>query len=158
MRKKILIMAGGTGGHVFPGLAVAKYLSDRDWDVLWLGTKERMEARLVPQHGFEIAFIDIQGVRRNGLLRKLLAPFKIIRAVAQARRIVRDFKPDVVLGMGGYASGPGGVAAWLSHVPLVLHEQNAAAGLTNRILANFATVVCLGFPNNLAYKKSNVVA
>lgn len=157
MRKKILIMAGGTGGHVFPGLAVAKYLSDRDWDVLWLGTKERMEARLVPQHGFEIAFIDIQGVRRNGLLRKLLAPFKIIRAVAQARRIVRDFKPDVVLGMGGYASGPGGVAAWLSHVPLVLHEQNAAAGLTNRILANFATVVCLGFPNNLAYKKSNVV-
>ncbi|MBO6069589.1 MAG: glycosyltransferase, partial [Succinivibrionaceae bacterium] len=103
MRKKILIMAGGTGGHVFPGLAVAKYLSDRDWDVLWLGTKERMEARLVPQHGFEIAFIDIQGVRRNGLLRKLLAPFKIIRAVAQARRIVRDFKPDVVLGMGGYA-------------------------------------------------------
>lgn len=157
MRKKILVMAGGTGGHVFPGLAVAKYLNDRDWDVLWLGTRERMEAQLVPKHGFEISFIDIQGIRRNGLVRKLLAPFKILKAVIQAHKIIREFKPDVVLGMGGYASGPGGMAAWLNHIPLVLHEQNAAAGLTNKILANFASVVCLGFPNKLAHKKSNVV-
>lgn len=156
--KKILIMAGGTGGHVFPGLAVAKELTkNNEFEVLWLGTRERMEARLVPQHGFDIAYIDIQGVRRNGMARKLLAPFKILKAIGQARKVIKEFKPDVVLGMGGYASGPGGIAAWLSHIPLVLHEQNAAAGLTNRILANFATVVCLGFPNNLARKKSDVV-
>lgn len=102
--KRILVMAGGTGGHVFPALAVAKYLSQQGWQVRWLGTAERMEARLVPQHGFDIDFIDIKGVRGNGVIRKLAAPFKILRSIAQAREVIQEFKPDVVLGMGGFAS------------------------------------------------------
>lgn len=154
--KKILIMAGGTGGHVFPGLAVAKELTKNDeFEVLWLGTKERMEAQLVPKYGFNIEFIKIQGIRRNGLLRKLLAPFKILRAVCEAISVIRKFKPDVVLGMGGYASGPGGLAARILGVPLVLHEQNAAPGLTNRLLSKIATKILLGFPN--AFKGQKVL-
>lgn len=145
MTKKLLVMAGGTGGHVFPGLAVAEYLQDRGWKILWLGTRERMESQLVPKYGFDIAYIKVSGVRRNGLIRKMSSPFMVTRAVMQARKIIKDFKPDVVLGMGGYASGPGGMAAWFSGIPLVLHEQNAAAGLTNRILSHFAKRICLGF-------------
>ena len=140
--KKILVMAGGTGGHVFPGLAVAKELSEKhNFEVLWLGTKERMEADLVPAHGFKIEFIKISGLRRNGLLRKLGAPFTILRAVFEALKVIRKFKPDVVLGMGGYASGPGGIAAKLCGIPLVLHEQNASPGITNRILSKIADKV-----------------
>lgn len=155
---RILVMAGGTGGHVFPGLAVAKKLQSQGWEVLWLGTAERMEAQLVPKHGFEIAFIDIKGVRGNGIARKLAAPFKLLNAVRQARSIIQRFKPDVVLGMGGYASGPGGIAAWLSGIPLVLHEQNAAAGMTNRYLAKVAAKVMLAFPGALPDKgKTQVV-
>lgn len=156
--KKILIMAGGTGGHVFPGLAVAKELtSNGEFEVLWLGTKERMEAKLVPQYGFNISFINIQGLRRNGLIRKLLSPFKIFRAILAARKVINNFKPDVVLGLGGYASGPGGVAAYLQGVPLVLHEQNAAPGLTNRILSKLANQVLLGFPNAIDSAKAKYV-
>ncbi len=136
--KRLLVMAGGTGGHVFPALAVARQLREQGWQVLWLGTAERMEARLVPQHGFEIQFIDIKGLRGNGLKRKLLAPWQITKAIWQAWQIQRQFKPDVVLGMGGYAAGPGGIAAWLRGTPLVLHEQNAVAGVTNKLLARFA--------------------
>lgn len=153
MQKKILIMAGGTGGHVFPGLAVARYLADRGWQVLWLGTRERMESRLVPEHGFEISYIKVSGVRRNGLMRKLTAPFMILKAIWQANRVVRDFGPSVVLGMGGYASGPGGIAAWLNRIPVILHEQNAAAGLTNRVLSHFASRICMGFAG--AFKRDN---
>ncbi|MBY5992120.1 undecaprenyldiphospho-muramoylpentapeptide beta-N-acetylglucosaminyltransferase [Ferrimonas balearica] len=142
---RLLVMAGGTGGHVFPALAVARRLRQQGWEVLWLGTAERMEARLVPQHGFAIRFIDIKGVRGNGLVRKLKAPFQILKAIGQARAIQAEFKPDVVLGMGGYASGPGGIAAWLRRTPLVLHEQNAVAGATNKILARFARRVLVAF-------------
>ncbi|GAA4900540.1 undecaprenyldiphospho-muramoylpentapeptide beta-N-acetylglucosaminyltransferase [Ferrimonas pelagia] len=143
--KRLLVMAGGTGGHVFPALAVARRLREQGWEVLWLGTEERMEARLVPQHGFEIRFIDIKGVRGNGVLRKLKAPLQIFKAIGQALTIQREFKPDVVLGMGGYAAGPGGIAAWLRRTPLVLHEQNAVAGATNKILARFASKVLVAF-------------
>ncbi|WP_298443234.1 undecaprenyldiphospho-muramoylpentapeptide beta-N-acetylglucosaminyltransferase [uncultured Ferrimonas sp.] len=143
--KRLLVMAGGTGGHVFPALAVARELRQQGWQIQWLGTAERMEARLVPQHGFEIQFIDIKGLRGNGMLRKLMAPWQISKAVWQALKIQRQFKPDVVLGMGGYASGPGGIAAWLRRTPLVLHEQNAVAGATNKILAKFASKVLVAF-------------
>lgn len=145
MSRKIVIMAGGTGGHVFPGLAVAHRLQTDDWQVHWLGTPDRMEAELVPAHGFPIEFINIRGLRNHGLVRKLLAPFQIIKAILQALVILRRIKPDVVLGMGGYAAGPGGVAAKLLGIPLVLHEQNAAAGLTNRLLAKIASRILMGF-------------
>jgi len=155
--KRILIMAGGTGGHVFPGLAVAKLLQHNGWQVHWLGTSQRMEAQLVPQHGFEISFIDVQGVRGNGLLRLLKAPFKLAKAVLQARKVLKDFKPDVVLGMGGFASGPGGLAARTLGVPLVLHEQNAVAGVTNKILAKFASKVMVAFESALPEVTKQVV-
>ena len=156
--KKILIMAGGTGGHVFPGLAVAKELTkNNEFEVLWLGTRERMEARLVPQHGFKIEFIKIKGLRRNGLLRKIVSPFLVARAVYEALGIIRKFKPDVVLGLGGYASGPGGIAAKILGIPLILHEQNASPGVTNRILSKFADVVLLGFPGALTGKRTEYV-
>lgn len=142
---KMIIMAGGTGGHVFPGLAVAHRLKAEGWDIHWLGTPERMEAHLVPEHGFPISFIQIRGLRNHGLVRKLLAPFQILKAVIQARSIFKKIQPNIVLGMGGYAAGPGGVAAKLLGIPLVLHEQNAAAGLTNRLLSNIANKVLMGF-------------
>ncbi|BDM66041.1 UDP-N-acetylglucosamine--N-acetylmuramyl-(pentapeptide) pyrophosphoryl-undecaprenol N-acetylglucosamine transferase [Shewanella sp. NFH-SH190041] len=146
--KRILVMAGGTGGHVFPALAVAKALAKQGWQVRWLGTADRMEARLVPQHGFDINFIDIKGVRGNGLLRKLAAPIKILRSVCQALSVIREFKPDVVMGMGGFASGPGGVAARLAGIPLVLHEQNAIPGMTNKLLSRIAARVLCAFDND----------
>lgn len=145
MTHKLMVMAGGTGGHVFPGLAVAHQLKTEGWQVDWLGTADRMEADLVPAHGFPIHYIQIKGVRRNGLMRQLAAPFQVIRAVFQAMQVFRKIKPDVVLGMGGYAAGPGGVAAKLLGIPLVLHEQNAAAGLTNRLLAKIANRILMGF-------------
>lgn len=154
---RIMIMAGGTGGHVFPALAVAKDLAERGWQVRWLGTADRMEARLVPQHGFDIDFIDIQGVRGNGLLRKLAAPFKILRSILQARDVISEFKPQLVLGMGGFASGPGGVAARLMGIPLVLHEQNAIPGMTNKLLSRIATKVLCAFPNTFDAKLSSVL-
>ncbi|WP_220720275.1 undecaprenyldiphospho-muramoylpentapeptide beta-N-acetylglucosaminyltransferase [Agarivorans litoreus] len=152
---KLLVMAGGTGGHVFPGLAVADKLAAQGWDVSWLGTAERMEAQLVPKHGYPIDFISIKGVRGNGLLRKLTAPFKLLNAVRQAVAVIKRYQPDVVLGMGGFASGPGGIAAWLLGKPLVLHEQNAAAGFTNKMLSKIASKVLMAFPG--ALDKAEVV-
>ena len=148
--KTLLVMAGGTGGHVFPGLAVADRLRDQGWNIHWLGTAERMEAQLVPKHGYPLHTISIAGVRGNGLKRKLLAPFQIMKAVWQARRVLRQVQPQVVLGMGGFAAGPGGVAARLAGIPLVLHEQNAAAGMTNRLLARIASRVLMAFPGAFA--------
>jgi len=146
----LLVMAGGTGGHIFPGLAVAQELEAQGWHIHWLGTANKMEANIVPKQGYGISFIDISGVRNNGLLAKILMPMKLLKSLLQARRVIRNIKPNVVLGMGGYASAPGGIAAWLLNVPLVLHEQNAAAGLTNRLLARFASKVCCAFPNAFA--------
>ncbi|NEX90749.1 undecaprenyldiphospho-muramoylpentapeptide beta-N-acetylglucosaminyltransferase [Aeromonas rivipollensis] len=150
MSKTLLVMAGGTGGHVFPGLAVADRLKAQGWTIHWLGTADRMEAELVPAHGYPISFIDIQGVRGNGIKRLLVAPYRIVKSVLQARRVLKNIRPDVVLGMGGFASGPGGVAAWLSGIPLLLHEQNAAAGLTNKLLARLAKRVLMAFPGAFA--------
>lgn len=154
---RILIMAGGTGGHVFPALAIAEAFRESGSEVLWLGTRGRMEEQLVPKYGFPIAYIDVKGVRRNGLLAKLKAPFMVTRALFQSIAIIRKFKPEVVLGMGGYASGPGGLASRLLGIPVMLHEQNAAAGLTNRLLFLLAKKVMLGFPGAFTGSKVSVV-
>lgn len=154
-KKRLMVMAGGTGGHVFPGLAVAHHLMNDGWKVRWLGTADRMEAQLVPKHGIDIDFITISGLRGKGPLALLGAPFRIIRAILQARKIMKAYKPDVVLGMGGYVSGPGGVAAWTLGIPVVLHEQNGIAGLTNQWLAKIATRVLQAFPG--AFKDAEVV-
>jgi UDP-N-acetylglucosamine--N-acetylmuramyl-(pentapeptide) pyrophosphoryl-undecaprenol N-acetylglucosamine transferase len=143
--KTILIMAGGTGGHVFPGLALANILKNKGWNVHWLGTAERLEAKLVPEAGYPIHFISISGVRGNGVLRLLITPFKLIKVLFQAFIVVRRIQPDLVVGMGGFASGPGGLVARLSGIPLVLHEQNAVPGLTNKWLARFANKILVGF-------------
>jgi len=143
----LLVMAGGTGGHIFPGLAVADHLKAQGWQIHWLGTAERMEARLVPEYGYDISYINISGMRNKGLVSLLSMPFKLISSLYQGIRVINAVKPDVVLGMGGYASGPGGFAAWLLRKPLIVHEQNAAAGLTNRLLSKIASKVCCAFPN-----------
>ena len=156
-KKTLLVMAGGTGGHVFPGLAVADKLRKKNWNVSWLGTADRMEADLVPEHGYEIDFIDIAGVRGNGIKRLLMAPLRIIKSILQARSVLKKRKVDLVLGMGGFASGPGGIAAWSLGIPIVLHEQNAAAGMTNRILAKFAKKVLMGFTGAFVGEKAILV-
>jgi len=155
--KTLLVMAGGTGGHVFPGIAVADKLKAQGWQISWLGTIDRMEAQLVPAHGYEINFIDITGVRGNGVKRLLLAPFRVIKSIIQARAVLKERKVDLVLGMGGFASGPGGIAAWTMGIPVVLHEQNAAAGLTNRILSFFAKKVLMGFSGAFCSEKAILV-
>jgi len=153
--KRLMVMAGGTGGHVFPGLAVAHHLMEQGWQVRWLGTADRMEADLVPKHGIEIDFIRISGLRGKGMKALLLAPLRIFNAWRQARRIMKAWKPDVVLGMGGYVSGPGGLAAWSCGIPVVLHAQNGIAGLTNKWLAKIATKVLQAFPG--AFPAADVV-
>ncbi len=148
--KKVLIMAGGTGGHVFPALAVADELRRRDIVVNWLGTSKGIEAELVPANNYPIDYIQVEGLRGTGLLRKLRAPFVLLRAIWQARQVIKKIQPDVLLGLGGFASGPGGLAGRLLRKPLVIHEQNAVAGTTNKILAKFAARVMVAFPNALA--------
>lgn len=148
MTMRALIMAGGTGGHVFPALAVAAALQQHDVDIAWIGTEKGIEAKLVPDAGHPLSFIDVQGLRGNGLLGWLLAPFKLIKAVVEALFIIKRVQPNVVLGFGGFASGPGGVAAWLSRKPLVIHEQNAIPGLSNRLLSKIAKRVLTGFDNS----------
>ncbi|MCW2476105.1 MULTISPECIES: undecaprenyldiphospho-muramoylpentapeptide beta-N-acetylglucosaminyltransferase [unclassified Symbiopectobacterium] len=153
--KRLMVMAGGTGGHVFPGLAVAHHLMAQGWQVRWLGTADRMEADLVPKNGIEIDFISISGLRGKGIAAQLCAPLRIYRAVRQAQAIMKRYQPDVVLGMGGYVSGPGGLAAWLCGIPVVLHEQNGIAGLTNRWLSRIARKVLQAFPG--AFPNADVV-
>ena len=148
----VLIMAGGTGGHVFPALAVARALRERSESVIWLGTEKGLEARVVPADGFPLEFVRVSGLRRKGFLSLVIAPFKLFLAVWAALKLIRRLRPKVVLGMGGFASGPGGLAAWLLRRPLVIHEQNAAAGLTNRLLAGVASEVLQAFPNAFAGK------
>jgi UDP-N-acetylglucosamine--N-acetylmuramyl-(pentapeptide) pyrophosphoryl-undecaprenol N-acetylglucosamine transferase len=146
--KVAMIMAGGTGGHVFPALATARVLRDRGFDIVWLGTQRGIEARLVPAAGIPVEWLSVSGLRGKGLLTLAAAPFRLVLALLQAIRAVRKHGPQVVLGAGGFVSGPGGVAAWLLRRPLVVHEQNAVAGLTNRILARLATRVLEGFPGS----------
>ena len=144
--KSVVVMAGGTGGHVFPALAVAQYLQAQGVNIHWLGTKNGIEADIVPQNGFAISYLEVQGVRGQGLARLLLAPFKIILAILAAMRVLRAVKADCVMGLGGYVTGPGGVAARVLGKPLIIHEQNAVAGFTNKQLAHIATQVLQAFP------------
>jgi UDP-N-acetylglucosamine--N-acetylmuramyl-(pentapeptide) pyrophosphoryl-undecaprenol N-acetylglucosamine transferase len=148
--RPILIMAGGTGGHVFPALAVADELRAHGVPVVWLGTRNGIEARLVPQAGYPIEWLSITGLRGKSAKTLLLAPFRLVLACAQAFRVIRRRKPCAVLGMGGFAAGPGGLMAWLMRKPLLIHEQNAVAGLTNRLLSRLATVVLQAFPNTFS--------
>ncbi|WP_434515174.1 undecaprenyldiphospho-muramoylpentapeptide beta-N-acetylglucosaminyltransferase [Dechloromonas sp. ARDL1] len=149
MSKTILVMAGGTGGHIFPALAVAHKLRDAGWRVVWLGNPEGMEAKLVPQHGFEMVWVKFSALRGKGILRKLLLPLNLLRGFWQGLKAIRQVKPNVVLGMGGYITFPGGMMAALTGVPLVLHEQNSVAGLANKVLAGVADRIVTGFPNVL---------
>ena len=148
LKKPILIMAGGTGGHVYPALAVARALQAESRDVVWLGTHRGLESRVVPAAGIEIEWISVRGLRRKGLMAQLVAPLQIGWALLQSLGVILRRRPAAVLGMGGFVSGPGGVAAWLARRPLLIHEQNAAAGLTNRLLARLARVVLQAFPGS----------
>lgn len=141
-----MIMAGGTGGHVFPGLAVADYMKSLDWNIVWLGTHKGMEAGLVPQYGYATELIEFSGLRGKKAVDWLLLPWRLLLAFWQSARIIIRNQPDVVLGMGGYPAFPGGIMASLLNKPLVIHEQNAIPGLTNKILAKIADRTLLGFP------------
>ena len=148
-QKTALIMAGGTGGHIFPGLAVAEELRARGWRVHWLGAPGSMEARIVPQHGFPLELIDFSGVRGKGLATLALLPLRLLRAFWQALQVVRRVQPDVVVGLGGYITFPGGMMGVLCGKPLVLHEQNSVAGMANKVLAGVADRVFTAFPDVL---------
>ena len=152
--RPIVIMAGGTGGHVFPALAVAQGLRDRGVEVVWLGSRRGLEARIAPPADVAMEWLTISGLRGRGVLVWLLAPWAVGRAVLQAWLIFRRIKPGAALGMGGFVSAPGGLAAWLSGVPLLIHEQNTVAGYANRLLAWFARRVLLAFPGALPERRS----
>jgi len=141
-------MAGGTGGHVFPALALARLLRAQSLEVVWLGTAKGLEARVIPAEGIPIEHLSVGGLRGKSALTWLAAPFRLVLALAQALRVMRRYQPLVVVGLGGFVSGPGGVAAWLTRHPLVIHEQNAIAGFTNRMLAHVARVVLEAFPGS----------
>jgi len=143
---RLLVMAGGTGGHVFPALAVAKLLQAQGAEVTWLGTRRGLEAMVIPDNKIPIEWVTVEGLRGKGLLSLLSAPFNVARATWQSLCVIRRVKPDCVLGMGGFVAGPGGLAARLLRCPLVVHEQNAVAGLTNKYLARIANQVLTGFP------------
>ena len=149
MSKTILIMAGGTGGHVFPGLAVADELRGRGWKVVWMGARSGMEARLVPARGYPVEWIRAAALRGKGLAAKLLLPLNLLIGFWQSARAIFRIRPDVVLGMGGYVAFPGGMMASLLARPLAVHEQNAIAGLTNRVLAGLADRSLAAFPHAL---------
>ncbi len=147
---RMIVMAGGTGGHVFPALAVADVLREKGVGVSWLGTRHGIESRLVPAAGYEIDYIDVQGLRGNGLMGWLMAPVKLIHALWQANTVMRTRKPAAVLGLGGFVTGPGGIACRLAGIPLLLHEQNAIPGLTNKLLSHIASVVMEAFPGSFS--------
>lgn len=146
--RPVLIMAGGTGGHVFPALALARSLRARSFDVVWLGTRRGIEARVVPRERIPIEWLTVSGLRGKGLGTLLAAPFRLALALLQAVRVMRRHRPAVVVGLGGFVTGPGGVAAWLTGRPLLIHEQNAIAGFTNRCLARLAREVLEAFPES----------
>jgi UDP-N-acetylglucosamine--N-acetylmuramyl-(pentapeptide) pyrophosphoryl-undecaprenol N-acetylglucosamine transferase len=147
--RPVLIAAGGTGGHVYPGLAVAAALRSHDVPVVWMGTRKGLEARVVPAAGIPIAWLSVTGLRGKGIATRLLAPFRLLRALTQALAVMLRHRPCAVLGMGGFVAGPAGLMAVLTGRPLLIHEQNAVAGLTNRVLARIARRVFTGFPNAL---------
>ncbi|MFN9771437.1 MAG: undecaprenyldiphospho-muramoylpentapeptide beta-N-acetylglucosaminyltransferase [Burkholderiales bacterium] len=147
MSRTLLVMAGGTGGHVFPGLAVADVMRQRAWNVVWVGNPGGMEATLVPRHGIPMKWVRFGGLRGKGLATKAMLPLNLLRAFRQSLAVLREVKPAVVLGMGGYVAFPAGMMAALTRTPLVVHEQNSVAGLTNRVLARVADRVLVAFPD-----------
>ncbi|MBU2050168.1 MAG: undecaprenyldiphospho-muramoylpentapeptide beta-N-acetylglucosaminyltransferase [Gammaproteobacteria bacterium] len=155
-QRPVMIMAGGTGGHIFPGLAVAKVLRERGVPVTWLGADGAMETRLVPQHDIHIDTLAIAGLRGKGKLALIGAPLRLLRAIRAAGFLIRDRQPRAVIAFGGFASGPGGIAARLHGLPLLVHEQNRAPGLTNRVLSRFARRVLAGFPGSFAKREEAV--
>lgn len=152
-RGPVLIMAGGTGGHIFPGLAVAEVLRERGVSVAWLGARGGMEARLVPAHDIPLHLVSVSGLRGKGWAARLKAPWMLLRALWQAWRLLRQLRPCSVLSLGGFVAGPGGIAAWLQRRPLLVHEQNRVAGLTNRWLARLARRVLTGFEDSLTGRR-----
>jgi len=147
-QRRFLMMAGGTGGHVFPALATARALQEQGHQVYWLGASGGMEERLIGETDIPLSLIHISGLRGKGKLALLTAPFRLMRALGEAWTLLRQIRPDCVVGMGGFVTGPGGVAAWLQRRPLVIHEQNAVAGMTNRWLTRFAHTVLEAFPDS----------
>ena len=156
MSGHMMIMAGGTGGHVFPALAVAKSLSAKGTQITWLGTKRGLEASVIPANDIAIEWVSVEGLRGKGAVSLLLAPFKLLRAMWQSASAIHRTKPDCVLGMGGFVAGPGGLMARIMGKPLIVHEQNAVAGLTNKYLAKIASRVLTGFPKVLDLPESAV--
>jgi UDP-N-acetylglucosamine--N-acetylmuramyl-(pentapeptide) pyrophosphoryl-undecaprenol N-acetylglucosamine transferase len=152
MAKRIVIMAGGTGGHVFPALAVAELLIEKGWQVSWLGTQRGLESRVIPEQGIEIDWLSVAGVRGKGIVSKITAGVMLIKACFQANKILRERKPNVVIGMGGFVAGPGGLMAKLLGIPLIIHEQNRIPGTTNRLLTYLANQTLEAFP--LSFKKT----
>lgn len=151
-KRPILITAGGTGGHVYPGLAVARDLQAQGIPVVWMGTPQGLESKIIPPTGIEMALLNVSGLRGKGIKPILLAPFKLTKACWQALQIMRRYKPAAVLGMGGFVAGPGGFVAALMGIPVIIHEQNSVAGLTNKLLARLSKRVLAGFPS--AFKPS----
>jgi len=151
--KTLMVMAGGTGGHVYPAMAVADYLKAQGWNIVWLATDGGMENRLIEGKGYQKAMMTMQGVRGKGLLGWMLLPIALAKALSQSYQAIRHYQPNVVLGMGGFAAFPGGLIARLLAKPLVIHEQNSVAGLTNKLMAKIATRVLAAFPNALSKAK-----
>lgn len=150
IKKKIIIMAGGSGGHVFPGLTIARYLIKKGWCVNWIGTNNSIESRIIPKYGIKIHFIKIQGLRNTNLKNLIYSPIYILHAYYNITKIIKNWSPDIVLGMGGYVSGPGGISAWRCNVPLIIHEQNKIAGITNYLLSKISTKNIQAYPNTLS--------
>ncbi|MEE9302218.1 MAG: undecaprenyldiphospho-muramoylpentapeptide beta-N-acetylglucosaminyltransferase [Thiotrichaceae bacterium] len=148
----ILITAGGTGGHVYPGLAVARALQEQDIPVIWMGTKKGLESRVIPAAGIEMAWLDVSGIRGKGLKAVLLAPFRLTKALIQSVKIMKKHKPAAVLGMGGFVAGPGGLVASMMGIPVIIHEQNARAGTTNKLLSRVVLEILEGFPGTFPEK------
>lgn len=147
--KKIIIMAGGSGGHVFPGLTIARYLIKKGWHVNWIGTKNSIESEIIPKYGIKIHFIKIKGLRNANLKNLIYSPIYILRAYYCVKKIIKNWSPNIILGMGGYVSGPGGIAAWKSNIPLIIHEQNKITGITNYWLSKVSTQNIQAHPGTL---------
>ena len=155
VKRRLMVMAGGTGGHVFPALAVAKELQRQGVEITWLGTRRGLEAKVIPENNIDIEWVSVEGLRGKGVFSLLLAPFKLLRAMWQSSKAIRKVNPDCILGMGGFVAGPGGLVGRLMGRPLVVHEQNAVAGLTNQALSKIANRVMSGFDNVNGLPKSS---
>lgn len=147
-KKKLLILAGGTGGHIFPGLEIANYLIKKNWEIRWIGAYNQMESEIIPKYSIKIYLINISGIRNKCIWLKIKSIYKLIKAIFQSKKIIQYYRPDIVLGLGGYVSGPGGIASWLSNIPLIIHEQNIIPGMTNKYLFYFANTVLQAFPGS----------